>query len=66
MRSRLDSTLARDLKIVPLTDDGQAPNHRAHNLKNYYYYMIYVIFFIGLDKPSKETKSNRHNDEGSR
>ncbi len=39
------------LKIVPLTDDGQAPNHRAHNPKNYYYYMIYVIFFFGLDTP---------------
>eukprot|EP00970_Alexandrium_tamarense_P011339 scaffold2457_cov110-Alexandrium_tamarense.AAC.3 len=31
--------------------DGQAPNHRAHNPKNYYYYMTTMIFFIGLDTP---------------
>jgi hypothetical protein len=31
--------------------DGQAPNHRAHNLKNYDNYMTTKIFFIDLDTP---------------
>jgi hypothetical protein len=31
--------------------DGEAPNQRAHNLKNYNYYMTTMIFFIGLDTP---------------
>jgi hypothetical protein len=35
------------------TPDGRraGAKSRAHNPKNYYYYMTIMIFFFGLDKP---------------